>query len=93
MFLTFIEGSMEVELMVTKCDDDDDDDRVNIGQSVLEDKMAEFCNYQETITAFTQAGLVKASGFFPKTLSSNMNVAFEDAWEACNWKWKESERK
>ena len=37
MFLTFIEGSMEVELMVTKRDDDrptdDDDDRVNIGQS------------------------------------------------------------
>ena len=34
MFLTIIEGSMEVELMVTKRDDDDDD-RVNIGQSAF----------------------------------------------------------
>ena len=35
MFLTFIEGFIEVELMVTKRDDDDrpTDDRVNIEQS------------------------------------------------------------
>ena len=35
MFLTFIEGFIEVELMVTKRDDDrpTDDDRVNIEQS------------------------------------------------------------
>ena len=39
MFLTFIEGFIEVELMVTKRPtdrrptDDDDDDRVNIEQS------------------------------------------------------------
>ena len=29
----------------------------------------------------------QASGSFPKTFFSNMNVAFQDARDACNWKW------
>ena len=42
--------------MVTKRDDDrptadDDDDRVNIGQSALDDGMAEFCNLKIDVFA------------------------------------------
>ena len=44
--MTFIEGFMEAELMVTSTtiDDNQPTDRVNIRQSALEDGMAEFCN-------------------------------------------------